>query len=76
MAHKTITISVEAYKTLSSLKREHESFTELILRQFSNKKGGNLLEYIESLGKDEEFAKVLEGIQKERQKIKIKGAAL
>ena len=32
MAHKTLTISEEAYEALSELKKEGESFTELIKR--------------------------------------------
>jgi predicted CopG family antitoxin len=32
MAHKTLTISEEAYEALAELKKEGESFTELIKR--------------------------------------------
>ncbi len=32
MAHKTLTISEEAYEMLAELKKEGESFTDLILR--------------------------------------------
>ncbi len=32
MAHKTLTISEEAYEALAALKKERESFTELIKR--------------------------------------------
>ncbi len=32
MAHKTLTISEEAYESLAELKKEGESFTELIKR--------------------------------------------
>ena len=32
MAHKTLTISEEAYEALANLKKEGESFTELIKR--------------------------------------------
>ncbi|MEX2706808.1 MAG: antitoxin VapB family protein [Candidatus Freyrarchaeum guaymaensis] len=35
MGHKTITISEEAYNSLVALKRENESFTEVILRVVS-----------------------------------------
>jgi len=35
LGHKTITISEEAYNSLAALKRENESFTEVILRVVS-----------------------------------------
>lgn len=35
MGHKTITNSEEAYNSLAALKRENESFTEVILRVVS-----------------------------------------
>ena len=42
MAHKTITISVEAYEALLRLKKPKESFTDVILRLTSKK---SLLEF-------------------------------
>jgi len=42
MAHKTITISVEAYEALLKLKKPKESFTDVILRLTSRK---SLLEF-------------------------------
>jgi predicted CopG family antitoxin len=49
MAHKTITISEEAYNALASKKDEHESFTDVILRVTSGKgKASLLLKIIES----------------------------
>lgn len=38
MAHKTITISEEAYELLKSLKRDNESFTEVIKRIVNQRK--------------------------------------
>ena len=71
MAHKTITISEEAYKILSKTKREKESFTEVIIRIIGKKEEGNLLDYIRSLKPDEELAKALEDILEERKKISL-----
>jgi predicted CopG family antitoxin len=38
MAHKTITISEEAYNLLKSMKKDNESFTEVIKRICEPKK--------------------------------------
>ncbi len=45
MPHKTITISLEAYKALLREKRGKESFTDVILRLTSRKKR-SLLEFL------------------------------
>ena len=71
MAHKTITISEEAYEALAGLKAARESFTDVILRTVKKRKEGTLLDYIRSLVPDEEFAKTLEDVVKERNRISL-----
>lgn len=56
MAHKTLTISEEAYEMLSGLKKEGESFTELIKRIAAPLRKKKLSEFA-GLIDDEEFAK-------------------
>lgn len=72
MAHKTITISVEAYKALKSLKEKGESFTATILRLTRKKKEGTLLEYIEKMEPAPELADILEEITKSRHEIRLR----
>ncbi|MBO3839468.1 MAG: antitoxin VapB family protein [Thermoproteota archaeon] len=72
MGHKTITISDEAYEALFRLKRDKESFTDVILRLTKGKAGGTLLEYIRSLEPDEDFAKIMEEVVMERRKIRLR----
>ncbi len=56
MSHKTLTISEEAYEMLAELKKEGESFTELIKRITSPLRKRKLSEFAGMI-KDEKFAK-------------------
>ena len=56
MAHKTLTISEEAYEALSELKKEGESFTDLIKRITALVRKKPLSEFAGKL-KDEQFEK-------------------
>ena len=75
MAHKTITISEEAYEALAGMKAAKESFTEVILKIVKKKEEGTLLDYVRSIEPDEEFAKILEDVVKERSKISLSAPA-
>lgn len=67
MAHKTLTISEEAYKELVKLKNEKESFTDVIIKLTKKK---NLLEYVKTMPKNENLAKSIEKVFEERKRIK------
>ncbi len=71
MAHKTLTISEEAYNALARLKEKDESFTKVILRLAQKKNKGSLLEYVRSFAPDNELADRLEEVLSERQKIHL-----
>jgi predicted CopG family antitoxin len=73
MAHKTLTISEEAYSALYRLKSRGESFTEVILRLTAKTKRGSLLDYVRSIEPDEEFAETLERIVSGRERTRIRG---
>ena len=53
------------------MKAARESFTDVILRIVKKRKEGTLLDYIRSLVPDEEFAKTLEDVVKERDRISL-----
>lgn len=59
MAHKTLTISEEAYEMLAELKKEGESFTELIKRITAPLKKKKLSEFIGVLKDDKKFEKAV-----------------
>ncbi len=56
MAHKTLTISEDAYNALADLKREGESFTDLIKRITAPLRKKRLTEFAGRLD-DEQFEK-------------------
>ncbi len=53
MAHKTLTISEEAYEALANLKKEGESFTELVKRITAPLKKRKLSEFAGVLSGEE-----------------------
>ncbi len=57
MAHKTLTISEEAYNALAELKKEGESFTVLVKRITAPLRKRRLSDFIGVLKDDEEFEK-------------------
>jgi predicted CopG family antitoxin len=61
MAHKTITISDDAYEALAKSRRENESFTKVILRLTSEReRASSLLEHLRDSPADEELAESVE----------------
>jgi predicted CopG family antitoxin len=72
MAHKTITISEEAYNALARMKKENESFTDVILR-IASKKGDPkaLLEFLEKMGPSEDLANSIEEVMKRTRKARL-----
>ena len=76
LAHKTLTISEEAYNALAREKQENESFTEVILRMTSQRgKASSLLKVIEEMPADEELARNVESVMKKMRKSKMRRIA-
>ena len=75
MAHKTITISEEAYRALKRLKQPNESFTRVILRLTQPKRTTqDLLTYLTQLGPQHELAQAIEDAYHERRLIELREA--
>jgi len=53
------------------VKAAKESFTDVILKIVKKKEEGTLLDYVRSIEPDEEFAKTLEDVVKERKGISV-----
>jgi len=69
MSYKKLTVSEIEYNVLSELKKEKETFTQLILRLAKKKSQENLLDYIRTLEPDPELANILEDVLQERIRI-------
>jgi predicted CopG family antitoxin len=77
MAHKTITISDEAYEALARSKKDGESFTKVILRLTSERtKAGSLLRHLETSQADEELAKSVEAAMLRTRNARLEPAQL
>ncbi len=61
MAHKTITVSEDAYHLLKVEKKGHESFTDVIIRVLGQKRNkAELLEWLSQLKDATDFADAVE----------------
>lgn len=76
MAHKTLTISEEAYNALSKLKNENESFTDVILRLSKQREMGKLSDLIRKIAPDNELANNVEKASRRLRKAKLRKANL
>ena len=74
MAHKTLTISEEAYKRLLKEKATHESFTDVVIKLTTKKR--KLSDVMKELGTDKDLADSIEKIYKERKNFKIRDVEL
>jgi predicted CopG family antitoxin len=73
MAHKTITISEEAYRALKRMRHPNESFTRVIIRLTrSGKSPRDLLAFLKQMGPQNELADAVEGAYRERQLIALR----
>lgn len=70
MTYKTIEVSEEAYRVLNSLKKENETFTDVILR--ISKKNRSIAQLLEWLNQEKDFddlADSIEQVYNERNKV-------
>lgn len=77
MPHRNITISEQAYAALARLKKERESFTDVILRVASEK--GNaaaLLRVVKSMAPDDDLAEQIERASARLRGVRLRRARL
>lgn len=77
MGHRTITISDEAYRQLSRMKKERESFTDVVLRLASGRGNAKaVLDYILGIPPSEELADGVESAMKKTRKASLSKATV
>lgn len=70
---RTITIYDNAYNALKKRKKQDESFTDVILREFSEGNAGKILAVVRELKPDPELAKnIRQASRKHRRNFKIR----
>lgn len=69
---KVISISDEAYDSLKKTKNKGDSFSSVILKFTKPEKKKNLLEILKEIGPDEELAKNIEEVYRNRKNIKLR----
>ena len=73
MAHKTITISEDAYNSLNKLKRKNESFTDVILRITRDEKNkDNLLSWIKKKKSNSSLAESINDVLNDRDTVELR----
>jgi predicted CopG family antitoxin len=73
MAHKTITISEQAYRALARLKSDKESFTQAILRLTSDRgSASSLLDFFQKLPGSESLASNVELAMKRMRMVRLR----
>jgi predicted CopG family antitoxin len=76
MAHKTITISQEAYDALARAKIAKESFTDVILRLAPKGNAQALMDYVRKLPPSEDLAQSIESAITRTRKAKLRKVKL
>jgi len=71
-AHKTITISVEAYNALKRAKQDYESFTDIILKLTKRGEKPHLMDVLRAMGPQPELADCIEAEMKRMRKSKMR----
>ena len=69
---KVISLSEDAYKTLSSLKSEDESFSDVVIKLAKTRKKGDIMSLFGCAKGDKEFIKGLKKAYKERKNFKLR----
>ncbi|MBI2184054.1 MAG: antitoxin VapB family protein [Thaumarchaeota archaeon] len=73
LAHRTITISEEAHRSLAKLKKDKESFTEVILRLASARGSAtHLLKYLEQMQPSEDLAESIDAATRRTRRAKLR----
>jgi predicted CopG family antitoxin len=71
-AHKTITISVEAYDALKRAKEDYESFTDIILKLTRRREKPHLMDVLRTLGPQPELADNIEAAMRSMRKSRMR----
>lgn len=69
---KVISLSDDAYGSLKSMKKEGESFSDVVRRVAEKEKGRSFLSLAGTWKDDKEIGNIFKGIMEERKKVKFR----